>query len=477
MSGVEAIVPFSLTVMTDAAEAAALPATSPDEEPSRLRFRAASLAAGLVLALVAVRLQAQLWDVTTPLGSLEALWWLLVVGAAFAVLMDATFGPRSIAPPPPHPDETAAPLSARPSLLLPRPSSLVPRPSPFTAALVAEVVSLGLFRLGWQYDLALAAHLVACASFLIALWRAAGVRPRAVLPGWSASTPSRSPSCCRSPYSPGCGRPPSSPRASGSTSRSAASKCFGCSPSASTDRSSHGILQEPTGLWYLMLPLVAGSAATRSRCACRPSSSAPSASAPSTSWPATCTPADRRRRRRPRGRLLLASDLQPDRPAGHPLAHLRHRRRRAAAARPAIRQPLPPGKCRRRRRGRPLLLLHQPGDAARPGRHRRPPAPRREARLPAPQPRRPGLLRRRLHPRRRADDPARRHRSEPPHRPHQHRQRLPGGRDGRQLAAADRQSNGDRLRFLVRLVLLLAAHFGDSPSRMAPRYRRIRCQT
>ena len=126
MSGVEATGPFSLTVMTDAAPAAALPATTPDEKPSRLRFRAVSLAAGLVLALVAVRLQAQLWEVTTPLGSLER----LLVAARHRRRLRRPDGHHlrppldRAAPAPPRRDDHPA---RRPPIA-PPPSPLVPRP-------------------------------------------------------------------------------------------------------------------------------------------------------------------------------------------------------------------------------------------------------------------------------------------------------------------------------------------------------------
>ena len=148
-----------------------------------LRLRIVGLAAGLALAVVAVRLQAQLWEVPAAPGTFGSFWWLLAVGVAFAILTESVFGARSISPPPPQPEETSdAPdqqsaargaRSSRPRVTLP------------TAALVAEVVSLALFRFGWQYNLAWAAHLVACAIFLVALWRATGVSARALLPGWT----------------------------------------------------------------------------------------------------------------------------------------------------------------------------------------------------------------------------------------------------------------------------------------------------
>ena len=148
-----------------------------------LRLRIVGLAAGLALAVVAVRLQAQLWEVPAAPGTFGSFWWLLAVGVAFAILTESVFGARSISPPPPQPEETSdAPdqqsaargaRSSRPRVTLP------------TAALVAEVVSLALFRFGWQYNLAWAAHLVACAIFLVAHWRATGVSARALLPGWT----------------------------------------------------------------------------------------------------------------------------------------------------------------------------------------------------------------------------------------------------------------------------------------------------
>ena len=103
--------------------------------------RVCGLAAGLALILVAVRLQAQLWETQ---GDLAPFWWLLVVGVLFAVLMDTTFGPRSIAPPALHPAETPTP---------PAPDARRRYVILLAAALVAEAVSLGLFRVGWLLDL------------------------------------------------------------------------------------------------------------------------------------------------------------------------------------------------------------------------------------------------------------------------------------------------------------------------------------
>jgi hypothetical protein len=140
---------------------------------ARLRLRGVAIVAGLVLALVAVRLQAQLWELP---GDLTSLWWLLAIGVAFAVLMDSFFGARSVSPPPSPPGETSRACrqsDGRQPVVLP------------TAVLVAEVISLTLFRFGWQYNLAWTAHLAACVIFLVMLWRATGGGVRALLPGWT----------------------------------------------------------------------------------------------------------------------------------------------------------------------------------------------------------------------------------------------------------------------------------------------------
>src|SRR4051812_19908405 len=115
----------------------------PPLDRPRIRLRSIALAAGLVLALVAVRLQAQLWE--TPFD-IATLWWLLAIGVAFAILMDGFFGACSIAPPKSATDEAVPAGRASGRRLLP---GILP-----TVALVAEAVSLGLFRIGWQYNLA-----------------------------------------------------------------------------------------------------------------------------------------------------------------------------------------------------------------------------------------------------------------------------------------------------------------------------------
>jgi Dolichyl-phosphate-mannose-protein mannosyltransferase/PA14 domain len=208
--------------------------------------RASGLAAGLALALVAIRLQAQLWE--TP-GDLASFWWLLVVGVLFAVLMDTTFGPSSIAPPELHLAETRAaptPNARRRYVIL------------LTATFVAEAVSLGLFRVGWLLDVAWVASLAACVLFLVGLWRATGVNARAVLPGWTRVDTVAVALLLSLALIARLWQVRAVPE--GIWFDEAQRGLEALTMLAERDFRpivSIGILQEPTGLWYLIAPLVA----------------------------------------------------------------------------------------------------------------------------------------------------------------------------------------------------------------------------
>ena len=119
------------------------------------------------------------------------LWWLLAIGVAFAILMDGIFGPRSI----------VAPVIAAPAVAVPATSASavrsdgaqadtslrgrLPEVILFALAVVAEVASLWLFQIGWQFNLAWLLHVIAGTSFLSALWRPSGARTPSFLPGWT----------------------------------------------------------------------------------------------------------------------------------------------------------------------------------------------------------------------------------------------------------------------------------------------------
>jgi hypothetical protein len=221
------------------------PGSSPTAR-CKLWPRVSGLAAGLALILVAIRLQAQLWE--TP-GDLAPFWWLLVVGVLFAVLMDTTFGPRSIAPPELHPAETPTPLApdaGRRYVIL------------LAAALVAEAVSLGLFRVGWLLDAAWVASLVACVLFLVGLWGATCVNARSLPPGWTRvdtvalalllplALVARLWQVRAVPEGIWFDEAQRGLEALMMLADQAYRPMFGA-----------GMLQEPTGLWYLIAPLVA----------------------------------------------------------------------------------------------------------------------------------------------------------------------------------------------------------------------------
>jgi sugar lactone lactonase YvrE len=138
--------------------------------------RARLLAAGVLLATLSVVLAARLWDLPADRAPL---WWLLGAGAAFALLVQRRLGWPSACTDTGsvvrQPDErqTAATLCWRTAALT------------VSAALLIEVGSLALFWVGRLLSYAWLLHVVAGVVLLVGLWRGARPAARALVPGWS----------------------------------------------------------------------------------------------------------------------------------------------------------------------------------------------------------------------------------------------------------------------------------------------------
>jgi DNA-binding beta-propeller fold protein YncE/4-amino-4-deoxy-L-arabinose transferase-like glycosyltransferase len=148
---------------------------------------ASLLAAGIVF-------QGQLW--TNPVD-LKPLWWMLVVGAAFAIV--ARLGLSDLRPKRAAVDDADEFVAVSTDWYgelgvgaededgegWTMPAINVGLVAVLIAAFAAEAVSLGLFGWTTYYTTAWLAHAVACLIFVIGLWAATGATWRSIAPTWT----------------------------------------------------------------------------------------------------------------------------------------------------------------------------------------------------------------------------------------------------------------------------------------------------
>lgn len=207
--------------------------------------------AALLLAALAVHLETRLWATA---GDLDLFWQLLIVAAGFGIVARLALPwPCGLAAP--HPERAPDTVRAAPALPIGgRRSGL----ALLGAALLAEVVGLTLFWGGQRLTLAWLLHLAAGVLFLAGLWHATSIRLASLLGGWTRADTLWAAGLTALAFAPRIWRIDAIPQGIWFDEAQRGIEAL----RMLADRSyrpvfAAGILQEPTGLWYLIAPLVA----------------------------------------------------------------------------------------------------------------------------------------------------------------------------------------------------------------------------